>query len=188
MYELEMDEQEKAREEVAALLELTKAGKTARQLKKEGLMQKQPKSKAKRIAGIIGNGLFGVVMLCLIVVLASGIQAKQRGEIPTVFGYSLFQVETGSMVPTLPIGSYIITRVPVDAQTLKEGQIVTFRFTNGTVVTHRIIEVARDDLGAVAYRTKGDNPLNDPDFELLTPDRVLREFVYVITLPDIWGK
>jgi signal peptidase len=64
-----------------------------------------------------------------------------------------------------------------DPAALKVDDIVTFRMENGVIVTHRIIEVLKDKKGKVTYRTKGDNPINSPDPELLTPDRVIARLV-----------
>ncbi len=40
----------------------------------------------------------------------------------------------------------------------------------------------------VAYRTKGDNPLNDPDIELVAPERVLGTLQLTISLPRLWEE
>lgn len=103
--------------------------------------------------------------------------AKSRGETPAVFGiYMLYSVESGSMEPTLTVGSVIVCKKTAHPESLETGQIVTFHTTSGAVVTHRIVEVVADEGGSVSYRTKGDNPINSPDEELLTPDRVIGLF------------
>ena len=99
---------------------------------------------------------------------------------PNVFGYQIYVVKTGSMIPTFPIGTAIVTKEPEDPEKLDVGTIVTF-VDDGAVITHRIIEVIMDN-GEVSYRTKGDHPDNTPDLNLLTPDRVKGIFVFKIPL------
>jgi signal peptidase len=104
----------------------------------------------------------------------------------SILGYSIYTVETGSMVPTLPIGCYIVTHEPEDPAALPAGTVITFRTTKGSTYTHRIIEVLNE--GGVKYRTKGDNPQNSPDLELVTPDRVLGTLQFSVSLPKIWQE
>lgn len=127
-----------------------------------------------------------LVFSLLVVLLAASIISinitKSRGEIPNIWGFQLFSVESGSMEPTLPVGSLIVSRRPKDPGELAGGDIVTFRTLSGSVVTHRITEVISKSDGTVAYRTKGDNPRNSPDQELLTADRVIGIFVARVPL------
>lgn len=150
-------------------------------MKEAGL--RVPLSKKQRMLkslNIAGHVVFVVILALLVVSLITVYAAKSKGEVPTVFGsYSLFVVETGSMEPTLTVGSVIISKKPQDAAALKVGDIVTFRTETGYVVTHRIIEVIRGS--PVSYRTKGDNPINSPDQELLVPERVIG--VLVVKIP-----
>ncbi|HHZ12120.1 MAG TPA: translation elongation factor Ts, partial [Acholeplasmataceae bacterium] len=51
-----------------------------------------------------------------------------------------------------------------------------FKNLSGDIVTHRIVEVVRDDAGNTAYRTKGDNPRNSVDPEFLAKEtEILRQ-------------
>ena len=121
--------------------------------------------------------IFLALFAVLVVTLFGVYTAKAKGETPAVFGgYQLYSVETGSMEPTLTVGSVIVCKKAEQPDSLAAGQIVTFRTTSGAVVTHRIIEVVTDAGENVSYRTKGDNPINSPDAELLTPDRVIGVF------------
>lgn len=124
-----------------------------------------------------------IAVLCA--ALFVGVRAKLNHEVPKVLGYHIFTLETGSMVPTLPIGSYIIVKQAEDPAAIPEGTITTFRFEDGTIVTHRVIKVLETDDG-IRYRTKGDDPENDPDAELLSPERVIGTLQLVIRLSEIW--
>ncbi len=139
------------------------------------------KQRVRKILNIAAQAVFSLIVAVLVFSLVSVYIAKSKGEVPTVLGaYSLFVVESGSMEPTLTVGSVILSKAPDDAGQLKSGDIVTFRTETGYVVTHRIIEVIGGD--TVMYRTKGDNPINSPDEELLVPERVIGVLVLKIPL------
>lgn len=83
-----------------------------------------------------------------------------HGEVKLAF------VTSGSMTPTLPVGSTIAYTRPADAAALRPGDIITFRaLATGTVITHRILAVVRNEnLVGVHYQTRGDaNRAPDPD-------------------------
>lgn len=78
-------------------------------------------------------------------------------------GYKPVAVYSGSMVPTLPVGSLAVDRV-VPSGEVRVGDVITFSdpFVRGRVVTHRVLRIAHTTHG-LAYRTKGDaNPGPDP--------------------------
>ena len=128
------------------------------------------------------NILLSLFIIFLLVVLGFIITAKANGKTPSLFGYRLFIVESGSMQPTFDIGTVILSKEPSDPSNLSVGDVVTFKSLNDTTVTHRIIEVVTDEDGSIKYRTKGDNPLNSPDSELLDPERVISVYVFKIPL------
>jgi signal peptidase len=86
------------------------------------------------------------------------------------------------MAPTLNIGTVILSREAKDAADLDLNTIITFKTKEGEVVTHRIIEIVPDEEGNIRYRTKGDNPLNSEDPDLLEPEDVIAVFVMKIPL------
>jgi signal peptidase I len=80
-----------------------------------------------------------------------------------VAGYKPVVVYSGSMRPTLGVGSLAVDRV-IPASSVKVGDVVTFNdpYTHGRFVTHRIVKAIHTQHG-LAYRTKGDaNPSRDP--------------------------
>ncbi|RNC63181.1 MAG: Signal peptidase I W [Candidatus Dichloromethanomonas elyunquensis] len=133
--------------------------------------------KERTVFKITGWIVFFSVVSVLVAAIISINMAKNRGEIPNVWGFQVFSVESGSMEPTLQIGTLIVSRKTNHPESLKANQIVTFRTLSGYIVTHRIIEVVTTSSGNTAYRMKGDNPVNSPDEDLLTPDRVIGIFV-----------
>ena len=137
----------------------------------------------KRIHNIISWVVFFALFAFLSVTLYGIYEAKSKGETPYLFGaYQLYSVESGSMEPTLTVGSVILTQKAADPERFTSGQIVVFHTLTGATVTHRIIEVIQNENGQIFYRTKGDNPMNSPDQELLTSDRILGIFLAKIPL------
>lgn len=101
--------------------------------------------------------IFSVFVLLLVVM-------TRPGEVPDIFGYSLFRVVTGSMAPAIPENSLIIVH-KTEAEDLKEGDIISFYSRDpalaGEVNTHRIIHIENAS-GEYMFTTKGDaNNVND---------------------------
>jgi len=136
----------------------------------------------KSIWRVLGNCLFVVICLVLSMILISVLTMKENGKTPEVFGYRLYIIESGSMDPTLHVGSVILSKHPKDPSKLTENDIITFERSDGATVTHRIIEVMTDADGSVSYTTKGDNPINSPDVDPVTPQMISAVFVMKIPL------
>jgi signal peptidase len=87
-------------------------------------------------------------------VLATVVLALTVG--PRFLPYQTYTVLSGSMEPTLPIGSVIVT-VPAQAEELKVGDVITIANPQhaGTLVTHRIFSVESSAQGR-GFKTKGD--------------------------------
>ena len=156
---------------------------------KRGLVMKRRKKYQKRFAAKIGeeraakiNNAWGVArviknIICwsLIVVLAfcfiTFLLARVNGKTPTVFGYSIQRVTSGSMEPALHVQDVILSKKVSDKDDLKVGDIITFqggsRFDNNRV-THRIIvEPFKDDEGDWVVVTMGDaNEIDDGPIKL----------------------
>ena len=175
------------RERLLALREETLVYRQPRATRFAARRKRKERTPMQKLAHIGFSVAFWLLTAGLVAIMFTAYQSKREGDIPVVFGYSVFRVETGSMVPTLPIGSFVVVRAPSDPAALAEGTITTFRRSDGMVVTHRIIEVSTAEDGTIQYRTKGDNPENSPDTEFLTPDRVIGTFLFKVTLPSIWG-
>ena len=91
-----------------------------------------------------------------------------------VAGFRPVAVYSGSMVPTLRIGSVAVDR-PVAASSVRVGDVITFSDPQvpGRLVTHRVVRIFHTKNGT-AYRTKGDaNSSRDP-WTIRLPDRVGR--------------
>jgi len=80
-----------------------------------------------------------------------------------VLGFKPVAVYSGSMRPTLGVGSLAVDRV-VPAASVRVGDVITFNdpYVKGRLVTHRVAQIVATKHG-LAYRTKGDaNAARDP--------------------------
>jgi signal peptidase I len=78
-------------------------------------------------------------------------------------GFKPVVVYSGSMRPTLGVGSLAVDRV-APASSVRVGDVITFNdpYNRGRLVTHRVAQIVPTKHG-LAYRTKGDaNAARDP--------------------------
>ena len=101
----------------------------------------------KKICGFL-SGILLVVLAVLAGILI----------IPKVMGYEEMAVLTGSMEPNYPVGSLIFVKEE-NPENLQVGDVITYRLSGDTVVTHRVVEINKDEQSVI---TKGDaNESND---------------------------
>lgn len=104
--------------------------------------------------------LFGAACLALTVF---GIVAGAR---PLV-------IKTGSMRPGLPVGTVVIVR-PAAATTVRVGEIVAVRRSDGKRIMHRVQSIRAAGGGAVTLVVKGDrNRIADPPLTVSKIERPL---------------
>ena len=116
--------------------------------------------KAKKIFSRIMAVVSIVIFLFGLVIFGCVLNAT-AGKVPSVFGFSVLQVTTGSMEPELMTGSVIVVR-KTDVNELKKGDVISFYSTDskiaGKVNTHRIdsIEYGWGSDPDPIFITKGD--------------------------------
>jgi signal peptidase I len=91
-----------------------------------------------------------------------------------IAGFRPVVVYSGSMVPTLHVGTLALDR-PVPASSVRVGDVITFSdpYVSGRLVTHRVIRIFHTTHG-LAYRTKGDANVSRDPWTIRLPDRVGR--------------
>lgn len=133
----------------------------------------------------VSNWLTIVVATILAFVLLANLwimfQANtSKDKVPSVFGYKPFIVLSGSMETDIRVGDLIITK-EIDPTTLVKGDVIAFRDPEGTITTHRIIELV-DCYQDTCFITKGDNNQSQ-DQQLVELDDV--EGIYVGRIPSV---
>ncbi|WP_062350266.1 signal peptidase I SipW [Bacillus kwashiorkori] len=119
---------------------------------------------------IVTTLLFVLLLSVATLVIASRISG---GE-PSLFGYQLKTVLSGSMEPSIKTGSIIAVKPGGDMTRFQENDVITYRTEDGKLITHRIIEVITNESGTM-YRTKGDNN-ETADNELVLSPNIVAEY------------
>jgi signal peptidase I len=136
----------------------------------------------KRVWKIVSNIITGILFLLLIFMIFVVGSSKASGGEPNFLGYQLKSVLSGSMEPTFKTGSIISVKPVQNPSDLKKGDVITFMETQDALVTHRIIEVIKNN-DQVMYKTQGDNNDN-PDTNPVVPQNVVAKYTG-FTIPYI---
>ena len=75
--------------------------------------------------------VIGTIILILVIAVTIPI------AVPRLIGYESYYIETGSMEPTLPVGSVVYAE-PVDPRSVEADDIIVY-YSHGTPVTHRVV-------------------------------------------------
>lgn len=126
----------------------------------------------KRIINYTGNGL-AVLLLLIFCFLILGSRFTEL---------DIFTIYTGSMKPTIPIGSTVIVH-PIQESHIKVGDIIAFNSSkNSDTVVHRVIDVKNEN-SSLSFHTAGD--ANDsPDVDLVSARNVVGKVYFII---PYWG-
>jgi signal peptidase len=125
----------------------------------------KPDNKVINILRIIKNVFFAVILTIFALVLVFTMISRISGKAPSIMGYSVYRVTSGSMKPALQVGNVILSK-SCGKNELNIGDIVTYMGRSGDfdgkIVTHRIVKAPYYESGAYYIVTKGDNnPSND---------------------------
>ena len=103
----------------------------------------------------------------LVVVLILGVAAIvhiKTAQDPSIFGYGIYTVISGSMEPTLNVGDVILVKKVSDPASLNKEDIITFRGRGkleGKVVTHRIVSEGVEANGFITTCGDANYGIND---------------------------
>ena len=124
----------------------------------------------KKICNIILDILIVIFGLILIVTIYNDVQVKAfNKDYADFFGYTSFEVQTGSMVPAININDLVIVKID-DSPRIND--IITYKKGN-SFITHRVIESYRE-----TYVTKGD--ANNTKDESIKKSQIVGKVVKVI--------
>ena len=138
--------------------------------------------KFKKLLKILGT----ILLIVLIAVVILMFNARLSGEAPSVFGYQIFRVSSGSMEPELMIGDVILVK-QADVEDIQKGDIVTYKGEEGDFankfITHKMIEDPQYVDGEYVFKSQGivEGALPDP---VWYEDQLLGEFVCKIPFID----
>lgn len=113
----------------------------------------------KKNLRIVRKVFFWVVIASLAVLLLSFLMIRVMGGTPTVFGYSVQRISSGSMEPTLKVGDIILNKQPSSPDDIRAHDIITFKggseYDNKSI-THRVVMPPREIDGEYVLKTRGD--------------------------------
>ena len=110
----------------------------------------------EKLINIILDILIVIFGFILLISIYNNVQIKiLDNEYSSFFGYSTFEVQTGSMADTINPGDWIVVKI---TKNVKLNDIITYS-QKGEFITHRVVETYKD-----TYITQGDanNSKDDP--------------------------
>lgn len=129
-------------------------------------MSKKREKKGFKTFRIVRNTILGIIIACLTFVIILTMITRLTGGTPSVFGYSLFRVSSGSMEPELKIGDVIVMK-SCDGLSVKKGDIVTYESKSGEMagklVTHRVVKAPYKEKTDYYIVTKGDANIGEDE-------------------------
>lgn len=134
------------------------------------------------IANKVFSGLINLLLVFISIIMMFGIyyimQIKiEKKEYANMFGYTFFEVATGSMSPTIKVGDVVIVKI---TKNVNKNDVIVFKDENN-FITHRLIETNQDELV-----TKGDAN-NSKDRKILK-EQVLGQVIFIAPKVGIWKK
>ena len=142
------------------------------------MIKNMKKTKKINMLGCILNILITVVVVITIIGLYYMAQVKiLNKDYANIFGYTFFEVATGSMANTINIGDIVVVKVN---EAFKENDIIVYKEEN-SFITHRVIKIDGQDL-----ITRGD--ANNSEDKPIKSDQRLGKVIYVIPKIGIWRK
>ena len=136
------------------------------------------KTRKINMLGCILNILITVVVVITIIGLYYMAQVKiLNKDYANIFGYTFFEVATGSMTNTINIGDSVVVKVN---ETFKENDIIVYKEEN-SFITHRVIKIDGQDL-----ITRGD--ANNSEDKPIKSDQILGKVIYIIPKIGIWRR
>ncbi len=136
-------------------------------------------SHLKRITKIVVNALTFVLLLILILVIYGKVSTTfGEKSYPNYFGYTFFEVASGSMEPALHINDVVLVKMTKD--NFKNGDIIAFQIGNA-IITHRVLFI---DGEVITVKGDSNNVVDKP----IVRDQVIGRIVKVFPELGIWKK
>ncbi len=125
----------------------------------------------KLVLKIVENLIFAILLLLALLVVIS--------LLPIENNYKLYSVMSGSMEPTIGVGTMIVSQL---ATSYHVDNIITFNEANSTnkTTTHRIVEIQKEN-GEKTYQTKGDAN-ESVDRVIVDEERIIGRYLFGIPL------
>jgi signal peptidase len=151
------------------------------------------KEKAKKALKIVGRVLSIALIVIEVLIIIFLVVSKVQGDTPTLFGYQMYFIRTGSMEPYLEPGDVIISK-KYDGRELvsgENGDVITYRGSIGNraeLITHRVIEVDGDEIITQGDANNiADSPITKNEIEaVMVYKTVVIDKIYKV-ISTTWG-
>ena len=133
---------------------------------------------SEKIVGFILD--FFLVVVFILIIIGSyyifQIKIMNKGY-ADIFGYTFFEVATGSMSPTIEIGDVVIVKI---TKQVDIDDIIVYQ-DESSFITHRLVEIDGDKMIA-----KGD--ANNSEDKPIQSNMILGQVIKIIPKVGIWRK
>lgn len=134
-------------------------------------MEKKKFSKlniTKKILSIVAKILYDLLILFCILLIVIVAWQRITDSNRSVYGYRLFRIISGSMVPDYNIDEIVVCK-DIDVNNIKVGDVVVYRGRigelNNKLIMHEVIDINREDHGLI-FHVKGiQNTSSDPNVQ-----------------------
>ena len=121
-----------------------------------------------------------IVLVLLYSVITSQIHSKNENYRPKL---SIYTIVSPSMTPVINVYDVVVNIKPSNPSDIRVGDIITYisssSASEGMTITHRVVEVKKDDDGNYKYLTQGDNNSN-PDSLYVEFDKIIGKEILII--------
>ena len=129
-----------------------------------------------KVINFILNVLLGIITVVIIIGAYYMYQVKiQKKDYANLFGYSLFEVATGSMKPTIQIGDVVIVKITKD---VNENDIIVY-IDGDDIITHRLVEKSEDNIV-----TRGD--ANNSEDKPIKENMIIGQVIKIVPQLGTW--
>lgn len=136
-------------------------------------------NRLKKITKIVVNVLTGILLVILGLIIYGKLTTTfGKTSYPTYFGYTFFEIASGSMKPTLQVNDVIV--VKITKENLKKGDIIAF-YNDNAIITHRILYI---DGNIITVKGDNNNIVDKP----IMLEQVIGKEVKVFKKLGVWKK
>ena len=135
----------------------------------------------EEIRKIFFMGIYVILIpIVLFSIFLTMVEVGKNTDVPDFLNYEFYTVISDSMNPKLKKDDIVIIKKNVNPDKIKVGNIITFKSSDGEIITHRVQEVASRGNQKV-FVTKGDKN-ERVDSDVVLPNMLIGRVVY--TLPS----
>jgi len=134
----------------------------------------------KKTIKTISSGLTIILLIVLVLVIYGRLTVMfSKNSYPNYFGYTLFEVSSGSMEPALSINDVVL--VKLNYKNYEKGDIITYANEKGEIITHRIVFINAD---TITVQGDANNTVDNP----IKKDQIIGKVERVYPQLSVWQK